>query len=67
MQHNNDFNKNSVIFEQNTNESDTRGMIPLRHAFVGLREVRIKGQFLDSNSVPIKCFRYRAWQPRYPK
>lgn len=66
-QHNNDFNKNSVIYEQNTNRSDSRETVPIRHAFVGLREVRIKGRFLDSNSVPIQCFRYRAWQPRYPK
>lgn len=63
----NDINKNSVLFQQEANVTDLRTVvIPIHHAFVGLREVRIKGQFLDSNGVPIQCFRYRAWEPRYP-
>lgn len=65
--HTNDINKNTAIFQHEGNTSDTRTPeIPIHHAFVGLREVRIKGQFLDSNSVPIVCFRFRAWEPKYP-
>lgn len=67
-QQNNDLDKNSVIFQENSNQSNKKNqMIPIRHAFVGLREVRIKGQFLDSNGIPIQCYRFRAWEPKYPR
>lgn len=65
--HTNDVNKHNVIYQYEANTSDSRPLtIPIHHAFVGLREVRVKGQFLDSNSVPIQCFRFRAWEPKYP-
>lgn len=40
--------------------------IPIRHAFIGLREFQRKGNFVDSFNIPIQCYLYRAWHPNYP-
>lgn len=40
--------------------------IAFRHAFIGLSEYQRKGNFIDSFDIPIKCYRYRAWAPKYP-
>lgn len=63
-----DINKATVIPQNVLNE--TLGValkIPIRHAFIGLKEVRRKGNFADSLDIPIQCYRFRAWAPKFPR
>lgn len=60
-----DLNK-AIFITTNENQSSPSNNIPIRHAFIGLRELRTKGNFIDSVDIPIKCYRYRAWAPNYP-
>lgn len=62
-----DFIKNSVTFRSSDDALDTPIKIPIRHAYIGLNEQVRKGSFIDSLGVPIKCYRYRAWEPSYPR
>lgn len=61
-----DVNKAMIGIPQTTlNESvNVPIKIPIKHAFIGLKELRSKGNFVDSLDIPLKCFRYRAWAPR---
>lgn len=67
-----DINKISIVIEGTPTESGNENEInsvkvPIRHAFVGLREFDRKGNFIDSFDIPMKCFRFRAWAPKYPR
>lgn len=65
-----DASKNMIIpptDPDETKEPPPPVKIPVRHAFIGLREFRQKGNFVNSLDIPIKCYRYRAWAPRYPR
>lgn len=63
-----DINKATVIPQSILNESVGIALkIPIRHAFIGLKEVRRKGSFIDSLDIPLQCYRYRAWAPKYPR
>lgn len=63
-----DINKGIVIPQSILNESWGVALkIPIRHAFVGLKEVRRKGSFDDSLDIPLQCYRYRAWAPKFPR
>lgn len=68
QQHISDTTKNIIIPQNTLNESlDTPLKIPIKHAFIGLREVRHKGNFINSLEIPIQCYRFRAWAPKYPR
>lgn len=56
----------STIITADSNQTTPSNKIPIRHAFIGLSEIRSKGNFVDSFDIPIKCYRYRAWAPNYP-
>lgn len=62
-EHASDTNKNSF---QLSSSNESQNKIPIHHAFVGLREVKRKGAFFDSNDVPIHCHLFRAWEPSFP-
>lgn len=60
--------KITVIPQGTLNESVNQALkIAIRHAFVGLKEVERKGNFVDSLNIPLQCYRYRAWAPKYPR
>lgn len=63
-----DLTKNTIIHQITSNDSlDTPLKIPIKHAFIGLHEVQQKGNFINSLGIPIKCYRFRAWAPKYPR
>lgn len=76
QQQNFDSNKTVIVTEtatadsSRTSESTAAAAVPInipfRHAFVGLMESQVKGNFIDSFDIPIRCFHYRAWAPKYP-
>lgn len=42
--------------------------VRLRHAWVGLHEVKYSDRFLTTTELePIECFLYRAWHPGHPR
>lgn len=63
-----ELSRTSIITESSS--SDEKSVvpvrIPIRHAFIGLSELHRKGNFVDSFNIPIQCYRYRAWEPKYP-
>lgn len=66
-----DVNKIAIVTESTPTESADGNAIdsvkvPIRHAFIGLKEFNRKGNFIDSFDIPMKCFRFRAWAPKYP-
>lgn len=63
-----DITKTSVIQQNIFNESvDVPLKVPIKHAFIGLKEHQRKGNFIDSFDIPLRCYRYRAWEPKYPR
>ena len=64
-----DINKTPVISPSTVNENGGGAplSISIKHAFVGLQEVGRKGNFVDSLGIPIQCYRYRAWAPKFPR
>lgn len=68
QQHISDIIKSTVISQNTLNESIAVPLkVPLRHAFIGLKEVGNKGHFVDSLDIPLRCYRFRAWGPKYPR
>lgn len=66
-----ELNKTTIITESIAGDDSQPSFsvpikIPIRHAFIGLSETNKKGNFIDSFDIPIKCYRYRAWAPKYP-
>lgn len=70
-QHQIDVNKQSILVptsdsnEYPRSNADTK--IAIRHAYVGLTEAIRSGKFYDSRKIPIECYLYRAWEPKYPR
>lgn len=68
LQYSSNMTINAADFEITSNRSDAMPInVPIRHAFVGLKESGRSGKFISSQSKPIECFRYRAWAPRFPR
>lgn len=66
IEHSTDSNKNAVVHSSSEETDSSPLKIPIFHAFIGLRELHRKGDFYDSNEVPIRCHLFRAWEPKYP-
>lgn len=64
-----DINKMLVISQSTLNENVGGAplSISIKHAFVGLKEVGRKGNFIDSLGIPLQCYPYRAWAPKFPR
>lgn len=66
LQYSSNTTLNAVDYEISSNQSVPTST-PIRHAFVGLKEVERSGKFISSQLKPIECFRYRAWAPKFPR